>query len=966
MLIPWSNRRYRGFGTTASGIDALSLSWERQTPEQIGAYLTPTRAIAAGATVTMRYRQTGNSTWIQAHPLLRIDPTNIESGAPETVIDAFAGSIFDLAPGVGYDVEFTLTEPGQPTKTLTTTRSTRAIPGTTGAANKTLTTAGNVQTTFDGLVAGDVLQLSNGTYTVSSLTLDVAGTSGSPIVIRGESRDGVIIKDTTGIVLQLLDASNIIIERLTIEGSSSDSGTSSSSQGIVFWGGAVQTNVTIRDVDLVGVDMGIVGDEMEDVLVYNCELNGNNLWNATNVGTTSEGSPNLTWNDDGIRIPGRGNCAWENTLTGFGDACAVIAGTLSAGVHFYRNRIPMTGDDACEADYATRNCSFYDNYITNSATLLSVDPVYGGPFYCHRNTAINTVRGPYKLNSASSGFLIYNNTILRTEGNHQWGWNQSNNGDLQNWAYRNNLLIYRGAGSGGLMAMESGGNDALDFDHNSWFPNESVWWTNSGGSFSSMANAFSGLGATTPVFSGISARHTGDVVSATNPFITNVTLGSDHLTQIDTEVILQVASGQAGKNAGAAIPGITDGYSGAAPDMGAIMEGRSVPTYGATRGWVPPYSVPTTVNTSTLIGSNTVNNAQSSAWSGVTPWYEYNLFSDYGGGIFNPYYDVAGAFHLLNLGGHGDGSTFDDVALQLIDETWGLRLNANGVASRTGSVGESETNGTPYFEVSSATSGQFPSPGHAYNQRVVVDQGSQGTVIWAGRSAVCSESYCSVNVFHKYDVASRLWTRIVNGTCPSYPAPASLGAWTEGSAVYDQTDGRVYNFGASDVALYTQIDYLRLSDNTIQTTAAFTAVGTTDGGKFFLSDAKRMILHAGQGGVLRGIDLTNIAGGFQTLTVSGSMPTNGANTWVWHPTNGKFYKKDSNTGNTLHVLTPPSGSGMSGTWTVSTVTIGGSGVPGRPDTSANDHYTNMYYIPALDLLGYTGNGQADGTALIKV
>lgn len=948
-------------------IDALTLNWERQTPEQIGAYLVPTRTIAADSTVTMRYKAVGSGTWIQAHPLLRIDPNTIESGGPSTIIDAFAGSIFDLTAGTTYDVEFTHTEPGQPVKTLTTTRATRSLPGTTGAANKNLTTAGNVQTTFNGLVAGDVLELANGTYNVSGLQLAVSGTSGSPIVIRGESRAGVVIKDTTGIVLQLLDASHIVIEDLTIEGSSSDSGTSSSSQGIVFWGGATQQNVTIRRVTLNGVDMGIVGDSLQDCLVYNCTLNGNNLWNVSNVGNPGTGSPNLTWNDDGIRIPGLGNCAWNNTLTGFGDACAVIAGTLSAAVHFYRNKVMMTGDDACEADYATRNCSFYDNYITNSATLLSVDPVYGGPFYCHRNIAINTVRGPYKLNSESSGFLIYNNTVLRTEGNHEWAWNQSNNGDLENWAYRNNLLVYRGAGTGGLMAMESGGQNRLDFDHNAWYPNESVWWTNSGGSFASMAAARSGLASTMPVFSGITQRHNSDVISASNPFVTDVTLGANHLTQITTETALSIANGAAARNAGVSIPGITDGFSGAAPDIGAFIAGRAVPTYGDDSiGWAPPYSVPTTVNTSTLIGANTVNDAQSPAWSGVTPWYEYNLFSNYGGGVFNPYFDAAGAFHLVNGGGHGDGSTFDDVALKFIDETWALRLNANGIASRTGSVGESETNGTPYFEMTAATSGQFPAPGHAYAQRVVVNQGAQGTIIWAGRSAVCSESYCSVGVFHKYDVASRLWTRIVDGTCPSYPAPSFNGSWTEGSAVYDPTDGRVYSFGASDVALYTRVDYLRLSDNTIQTTATFSAVGTSDGGKFFLSDGKRMILHSGSGGVLRGLDLTNIAGGFQTLTVSGSMPTNSSNTWVWHPTNGKFYKKDSNTGDVLHVLTPPAGSGMSGTWTVSTVTIGGSGVPARPGTSGNEHYTNLYYIPSLDLLGYTGNGQTDGTALIKV
>jgi hypothetical protein len=38
--------------------------------------------------------------------------------------------------------------------------------------------------------------------------------------------------------------------------------------------------------------------------------------------------------------------------------------------------------------------------------------------------------------------------------------------------------------------------------------------------------------------------------------------------------------GTAPKNSGAVIPNVTDGFSGAAPDRGAIIEGRPIPQYG--------------------------------------------------------------------------------------------------------------------------------------------------------------------------------------------------------------------------------------------------------------------------------------------------------------------------------------------------------------------------------------------------
>jgi hypothetical protein len=345
---------------------------------------------------------------------------------------------------------------------------------------------------------------------------------------------------------------------------------------VSFWDGALQENVTFRDLDILGVDKGIIAwDVARGILVYNCVLRGNNLWNATFLHS------NLTWNDDGIRLPGQGNVAFENTLDGFGDSFAVNNGVQSVAVHYYRNRITMTGDDAFEADYGTRNLSFYDNTITNSATFLSLDPLWGGPLYCFRNVVINTFRGPFKFNNTNSGFMVYNNTIVRTEGRTGWGFVQFNNGDLRNWSYRNNLLIYRGGTQ--LMALESGGNDPIDFTHNAWFPDGAVWWTSTGGSYRSMAEARADLPATTPVFGTSTQRHFADLISPSDPFVTPITLGPDHLTLITTTTLPTLRAGTPPKNAGTPIPNVTDGFSGAMPDIGAVIGGRSAVRYGALR-----------------------------------------------------------------------------------------------------------------------------------------------------------------------------------------------------------------------------------------------------------------------------------------------------------------------------------------------------------------------------------------------
>jgi hypothetical protein len=557
-------------------IDGITLAFEYGTPEQLAIHATVDDALPSESRISVRYTLAGEDDWHAAHPLLRINPEWIAAGAPEPPVDAFAGTIFDLAPGTEYTVELTRTAPGEDDQVLWTTLSTRALPSDAPAATTMITPADDVQAALDALGPGDVLELGDGTYEVSDLHLAVSGSESDPLYIRGASRDGVIVRDTSGTVLQIQEASHVVIENLTLEGSSVDSGTDASSTGVSFWnGGAVQEGVTLRGIAMRGVDQGIVASgTVRGVLVYDSTLEGNNVWDQPSIET------NATWNDDGVRLPGEGNCAFQNTLHGFGDSFAVMDGVHSAAVYFYRNRITMTGDDSFEGDYGTRNLAFYDNYITNAATLLSLDPLWGGPLYCFRNISINTFRGPFKLNDTNSGFLVYSNTIVRTEGTTGWGWVQFNNGALRSWSFRNNLLVYRGAGTQ-LLAVESDGNDPIDFTNNAWFPDGSIWWSSTGGSFGSLAETFAGLPATTALFGESTARHEGDVITVSDPFEEGITLGADHLTEVMIEAVPTLTADDAAKGAGIAIPNITDGFAGVAPDIGAIIEGRPVPQWGA-------------------------------------------------------------------------------------------------------------------------------------------------------------------------------------------------------------------------------------------------------------------------------------------------------------------------------------------------------------------------------------------------
>jgi hypothetical protein len=525
---------------------------------------------------TVRYRPDPGADWRVGHPLHRIRPADT-AGTPPA--DAFAGVITGLTPGRTYTVRVRIAL-GESAAVRTVTATTRALPGPAGPVTATIaneSTAAQITAALNGAEPGDVIQFENGTYVVDGLQLKCSGTEEKPICVRGESRRGVIVKDATGTILQILEAHDVIVENMTLEGSGTDAGTRAASRGVSFWNGAPpQERMTFRNLTIVGVDMGIVAwGDTKQLLVYDNTLQGNNRWEARLL------KSNQTWNDDGIRVPGRGNAVFNNTLTGFGDGLAMSARCSNTGVHFYRNDIRMTGDDAYEGDYGVRNVTFYDNRIHNAMTVVSYDPIHGGPAFAFRNIAVNVGRGPYKLNNKNTGFFLCNNTVVRTDGyasGARWGWVQFDNGPLTAWAYCNNILIYRG--SGNPLAVESRGQDPIDFTHNAWYPDGSVWWTKSGGSFRSLAAARRKLPPTRPLFGTSTRRHEGDVICERDPFVEKIELGTDFLKQITTPATPVLAEGTAPRGAGVPIPGITDGFTGTAPDRGALITGVPIPVWG--------------------------------------------------------------------------------------------------------------------------------------------------------------------------------------------------------------------------------------------------------------------------------------------------------------------------------------------------------------------------------------------------
>ncbi len=158
--------------------------------ETAGAIATLTGDIDRDAAVTLEWRRTGETAFRPAQAPLRIDATHL------------VGSLFGLAPGTGYELRFTLSDPDgiSGAATATTGFSTRADeliePGlrtlyvATGGddGHSGLSPAQAVASVQRGAtlaLAGDVVSIAPGIYR-EQVTLPRSGTAIQPIVLRGQ------------------------------------------------------------------------------------------------------------------------------------------------------------------------------------------------------------------------------------------------------------------------------------------------------------------------------------------------------------------------------------------------------------------------------------------------------------------------------------------------------------------------------------------------------------------------------------------------------------------------------------------------------------------------------------------------------------------------------------------------------------------------------------------------------------
>jgi hypothetical protein len=461
-----------------------------------------------------------------------------------------------------------------------------------------------------GLYKDNRYRYGGGLGTVSSGTyfLTQSGTADKPIVIKGAG-DGDAIFDGDGAynLFNVMAANYNYFEGLTVRNTE-----------LAFQGGLKNitgsSGLTIKRCRFENVGRAIYTDWSGSKDYYIADnvmvgrFNANYLMGFT--GSTwqmlPEFNPQLI-SEYAVKVYGSGHVVAYNSIANFHDGVDVatygnpdgsakpIRDRLPVSIDFYGNDISNVEDNCLEADGGAHNIRIFRNRCFNHGhRALSVQPMFGGPVYFIRNIVYHAPEGgAVKFTASSSGIVVWHNTLVAPVKPMLLA--------ASNVHYRNNLILGKSE-TLETFAVETNTNYSSS-DYNGFRPNEgamfSFEWSTPP---SSMRANFPGepgkLGVQEQTKLEASARERRRFKTLNE--YSDATHQDTHSVLVDWDVFVKVSppapdprtlykpadfdfqlrSGSVAVDAGVRIPGVNDGFTGRAPDLGAYEVGLPVPHYG--------------------------------------------------------------------------------------------------------------------------------------------------------------------------------------------------------------------------------------------------------------------------------------------------------------------------------------------------------------------------------------------------
>ena len=254
-------------------------------------------------------------------------------------------------------------------------------------------------------------------------------------------------------------------------------------------------------------------------------------------------------------------------------------------IDFYNNYITNSHDNPIEADGSMHNIRIMRNMLINHPShAFCNQPTLGGPVYWIRNIAYNLPGGAVRLTNGAAGAIFYNNTIL----------SETTVQGASNIHWRNNLML--GQNSAPAILSVNTFTNYTSSDYNGFRVNPGVkasfvWNSPPIGS----AADFTGPGynarlenrsfATLAEFSKATGQDAHSVAVDYDVFVNVRKLDAQDTPNVQklykaSDFDFRIKPGSAAVDRGLALPTVTGGFTGAAPDLGALEVGTPIPHYG--------------------------------------------------------------------------------------------------------------------------------------------------------------------------------------------------------------------------------------------------------------------------------------------------------------------------------------------------------------------------------------------------
>ena len=275
-------------------------------------------------------------------------------------------------------------------------------------------------------------------------------------------------------------------------------------------------------------------------------------------------------------------------------------------IDFYNNYMTNFHDNAFEIDGSLHNVRVMRNLMINSASHpMCNQPAVGGPIYWIRNIAYHAPGGSTRMTSGAAGVLFYNNTLFT----------ETAAGSSANAHWRNNLIL--GENSSPAIFSVSTYTNYTSSDYNGFRVNPgadvSFQWTsppwNIAADYRGLLRGAGDAGEGSGAGRGGAAGRAGEPSLQVRRFATlseysQATRQDQHSITVDYDAFVNVQKldakdrqhvqtlykaedfdfrlkpGAAAVDRGVALANVTDGFTGQAPDLGALESGQAPPHYG--------------------------------------------------------------------------------------------------------------------------------------------------------------------------------------------------------------------------------------------------------------------------------------------------------------------------------------------------------------------------------------------------